>query len=114
VSDPKVQCGNCPWRVGSDTATIPGYDRAKHRALRDTIATPGDTRGLLGGLRAMACHKSAEGAERVCVGWAAQQLGEGNNIALRLAALHDPRLQGLQTVGPQHPTLAATLRRRSR
>lgn len=108
----KVQCANCPWKVGADTATIPGYSRAQHRALRDTIADPGNASGLArGSLKAMACHKSPEGADRVCVGWAVHQLGRGNNLALRLQAMRDPELQDLRVEGPQHESLEATLRR---
>jgi len=57
----------------------------------------------------MACHESAPGKEVVCVGWAVHQLGEGNNIALRLQAMRDTNLQKLRTVGPQHRRFEDTL-----
>jgi hypothetical protein len=107
MDNPKVQCRTCSWRRGATTDAIPGYVREKHEALCDTIAQPGELR-FGRGLRVMACHHSVEGEEHPCVGWAVQQLGEGNNLALRLAALTDPRLQGLRTVGPQRATFGET------
>ena len=116
MANPKVQCKSCPWRRGATTDAIPGYVRQKHEALCDTIAQPGDLRGIGGTIRMMACHHSVEGDDHPCVGWVAHQLGEGNNIALRLASLTDTRLQGLRTVGPQRArfdeTFASGRRRR--
>ncbi len=45
----------------------------------------------------------------MCIGWAAQQLGEGNNIPLRIKAMRDPNWPKLQTVGEQHETFEDTL-----
>lgn len=104
------QCKACPWKVGADTRDIPGYSKAQHRALKDTIAQPGSLAGLGGGLRVMACHDSTEDAPRECVGWVHNQLNGGNNLGLRLLAL-DGRFAAMRVEGPQHPTLAATLRR---
>jgi hypothetical protein len=56
----------------------------------------------------MACHESRNGAEYACVGWVANQLGPGNNIALRLLAT-DGRFAKLRTIGPQHQRLEDTL-----
>ena len=118
MGDPKRQCKTCPWRAGATTDAIPRYDRAKHEALRDTIAEPGSMRGLGGARQMMACHHSADGAEHPCVGWVHHQIGAGNNIGLRLAVLVDPRLQGLQVDGPQRAsfeeTFAAGPRKRGR
>lgn len=100
MSDPKRQCVTCPWREGATTDAIPGYSRAQHEALRATIAKPGAL-PQLGPVRVMACHYSREGDDRICVGWAANQLHEGNNLALRLLARKDTRFHGLETVGPQ-------------
>jgi hypothetical protein len=36
-----------------------------------------------------------------CVGWVANQLGPGNNLALRLRAMRDPEFANVRTVGPQ-------------
>lgn len=117
ITDPahKVQCKACPWKKGvKPLRDIPGgYREDKHKALSCTIAQPGAL-SLGGGLRLMACHESTPGEERVCVGWAVQQMGEGNNLALRIAARQDERFHGLRTVGPQHDRFEDTLPRRGR
>lgn len=103
----KRQCKACPWKTSTKPARdIPGgYSQKKHRNLACTIAEPGSMRGT----HWMACHESEPGAERVCVGWAVNQLGPGNNIALRIAALKDERLHDLETDGPQHERFEDTL-----
>jgi len=111
MDEPNVrnrQCKACPWRKGVRPAEdIPGeYCETKHRALKDTIATPGLVQR--GPLRMMACHESPVGAEQPCVGWVVNQLGPGNNIALRLLAL-DGRFRNVRTDGPQHPRFEDTL-----
>lgn len=104
----KRQCPTCPWKVGTDPdRDIPnGYSRELHAGLRCTIAEPG---ALLPSSSMMACHYSEPGAERVCVGWAVNQLGPGNNIALRLQAMRDERLHGLVVDGEQHERFEDTL-----
>ena len=102
------QCKACPWKESTVPARdIPGgYCATKHRALKGTIATPGVL--PVSRVRVMACHESAEGEERACVGWVMHQLNEGNNIALRMLA-RDGRFRDYRTVGPQHDTFEATL-----
>lgn len=101
------QCKKCPWLKSTDPHTIPdGYCVEKHRALKKTIAIPGELRP--GPVRAMACHESPVGAERECVGWLSNQLGPGNNIALRLQAL-DGRFSKLTLIGEQHESFEDTL-----
>lgn len=113
-SAPRRQCAHCPWRKDVDPARdIPGgYSREKHKALASTIAEPGSPAGLAGGLRAMACHETLPGAEKPCVGWLVNQLGEGNNLALRMQVLASRVDANVETIGPQHATLAGTLRRK--
>lgn len=109
-TDPrKRQCANCPWKVGADTSKIPHYDPDQHVDLRGTIASPDDLYNLGGVLRLMACHNSTETDPYICVGWAHNQFGPGNNIALRLAARNDPRLHDLVIDGPQHEDFECTL-----
>lgn len=48
------------------------------------------------------------GAERVCVGWLANQLGPGNNLPLRLWASRN-LTEPLELVGEQHETFEDTL-----
>lgn len=116
----RVQCKACPWRVDcTPEKDIPGgYCEKKHARLQETVANPHDVASQVTSigqpLRMMACHESpgSESARRsfVCVGWLHNQLGVGNNIAVRLRALSDPALQmEYRLVGEQHPTLADTL-----
>ena len=60
-------------------------------------------------LRMMACHESAVGREMPCVGWLHQQLGVGNNLALRLAVMRGKVDGDVETVGPQHERFEDTL-----
>ena len=103
----RVQCKKCPWKKSTDPYEIPnGYDPEKHRRLQSTIAEPG--LGSLLHRRAMACHESPEGAEQPCVGWLANQLGPGNNLAVRIMSARG-EFGEVKTVGPQHETLDETL-----
>ncbi len=103
-----VQCAKCPWKVSTDPHTIPnGYDETKHRALEDTIATPGLV-SLRQHKAKMACHESPLGKERTCTGWLAHQLGPGNNLALRLQAMSGAFGKVILD-GPQHQTFEDTL-----
>lgn len=104
MSDPfkrKRQCKACPWK----TSTVPGrdipggYDPKKHAALKVCQA-----QGLGAGLRIMACHESAAPNEYACVGWLWNQLGPGNNIALRLAGIGG-RFKSLRVDGEQYETI---------
>lgn len=100
------QCRKCPWLKSTDPREIPdGYDEAKHRALQSTIA-----RGFNLGqpLEFMACHETPRGRERPCVGWLENQLGAGNNIALRMWASKNLR-EELELAGEQHETFEGTL-----
>lgn len=106
----RVQCAKCPWRKDVDPYDIPnGYCPKKHAGLRDTIAEPGALPGPLGALKVMACHETPVGGELVCVGWLANQLGPGNNLALRLAARRRPDLTNYKLVGEQHERFEDTL-----
>ncbi len=93
--------------MSTDPHTIPnGYDEAKHRALSETIASPG-LASLTPG-KVMACHESPIGKERTCTGWLAHQLGPGNNLALRLEAMGGAFGKVILD-GPQHQTFEDTL-----
>jgi hypothetical protein len=103
------QCKACPWKKSTVPARdIPNnYCAEKHARLANTIAVPGAIR-FSAVLRVMACHETSEGRERPCAGWLYHQLGEGNNIALRLA-VHKGRYDAPDVDGPQHATFEATL-----
>jgi len=105
---PRLQCAKCPWRVDVDPNDIPNnYCETKHRNLTNTIADPGSLRSM-GVLRSMACHESKEGKELHCVGWLINQLGEGNNIPLRLAVATGRIDANVEPVGEQHDCLEDT------
>lgn len=98
------QCSKCPWKVGTDPNDIPnGYDAEKHRALKSTV---GHTLGTP--LRIMACHETQVGKELPCVGWLENQLGPGNNIALRMQVVSGRIDANVETVGEQHACLEDT------
>jgi hypothetical protein len=112
MSAPRKQCAKCPWKVGVNPDDIPnGYDRAKHAALKETIAEPGALR-VGGSLRAMACHETPVGAEVPCVGWLVHQIGEGQNLGLRLQIITGKIDGNVETVGEQHSRFEDTLPRR--
>jgi hypothetical protein len=105
----RKQCAKCPWKKSTNPFDIPdGYCEVKHANLKSTIAEPGSTVGLNGPLRMMACHEFPVEAEQACVGWVIHQLGLGNNIPLRLAAMNG-RFADWRTVGEQHETFEDTL-----
>ncbi len=107
-----VQCLSCPWRVGANPdRDIPGYSRELHEQLEsETIAEPGVYMPS-STLRIMACHVTKPGEDRYCAGWLMNQLGEGNNLPLRVKLARDPTFGGMKLLGPQHATLADTLDR---
>lgn len=107
-----TQCAKCPWRVDCDPHEIPdGYSADRHEDLEDTIADGDDIMGQLGSgeLRVMACHESPVGDETPCIGWLMNQLGPGNNIALRLAVRKIGNMGEVQLVGEQHSCFEDTL-----
>ena len=107
MTKPRRQCRKCPWKVGTNPHAIPDYDQQLHEALKaKTIAEPGDFRGAP---RLMACHETRDGAELPCIGWLYNQLTVGNNIALRLRAMHGDIDTNFKIVGPQHETFEDTL-----
>ena len=103
------QCEKCPWKVSTDPRDIPnGYDVGLHEGLAATIAEPGRI-SFGGDLRIMACHESPPSDEAHCVGWLMNQLGPGNNIALRVAMLGCENLRHVKLDGPQHERFEDTL-----
>ncbi len=105
----RKQCKKCPWKVSTDPFDIPdGYDPDAHCKLDGTIAKPGSPMRA-STLRIMACHETGKGKELPCVGWLENQIGPGNNLALRLAVMHGRVDADVETVGPQHETFEDTL-----
>ena len=101
-----TQCAKCPWRKGVDPRDIPnGYSEEKHRALASTIAEPGAVR-FDSCQRVMACHETQESH---CVGWLVNQLGPGNNIALRIRMMTCENAGQIRVIGEQHETFEETL-----
>jgi hypothetical protein len=102
------QCAKCPWKKSTNPHDIPnGYCEIKHANLEGTIAEPGDLSQLASGeLRIMACHEEHEAH---CIGWLVNQMGRGNNIALRIAMLKCENGDEVETFGDQHETFEETL-----
>lgn len=101
-------CKACPWKK----STVPerditgGYSTDLHGRLTCTIADPGT---MTASFRMMACHETPPGEEQACAGWVANQLGPGNNLALRLRAMTDRSIGDFQLDGPQHERFEDTL-----
>jgi len=103
------QCAKCPWKTSTNPHEIPdGYSEEKHCDLKKTIANPGAF-GFQGTMHVMACHHSFEGNEEHCVGWVHNQLGVGNNIALRFKMLTCSNISELKVYGDQHDNFEDTL-----
>lgn len=103
------QCAKCPWKVSTNPYEIPnGYSADLHALLDRTIAEPGAFRPD-STMHVMACHEHPEGDEAHCVGWLMNQLGPGNNIALRLAMRGCENLGRVLLDGPQHELFEDTL-----
>lgn len=101
------QCAKCPWRKDVDPYDIPdGYDVEKHKALACTIADPGSLANIGGTMKVMACHETEDAH---CVGWLMNQLGPGNNIAMRFAMLDCENSRDIKLVGEQHERFEDTL-----
>lgn len=104
------QCAKCPWKKSTNPHDIPnGYCDIKHGNLKSTIAKPGDISNVGGDLRIMACHEHDVGEEAHCVGWLANQLGAGNNIALRLNMMNCENAHLIKLGGEQHECFEDTL-----
>lgn len=102
------QCKKCPWRIDVDPRDIPnGYSKVKHRALENTIARPDQMLSSLNRrLHVMACHETHDAH---CIGWLVNQLGPGNNIALRMRMRTCENAQQIKLRGEQHETFEDTL-----
>jgi hypothetical protein len=107
-----TQCDKCPWKISTNPHDIPdGYTVEKHQNLKRTIVADGALEQINDYLnrkpiRIMACH---EDHAAHCVGWLHHQLGDGNNIRLRIAMLNCENLGELEVSGPQHKTFEDTL-----
>lgn len=87
MSERLKQCKTCPWRVDCvPNRDIPGYQPELARKLGETCRSGLDTLGQPQ-LCVMACHYSKSGEEFPCAGWLHNQLGPGNNLAVRLRVM---------------------------
>jgi hypothetical protein len=102
------QCKSCPWRVDAELSDIPWYDKKMHLELTSTIWNFTRDGVKSPELRAMACHCSPEESPEMCVGWLLNQVGVGNNLALRLH-LRKYDLSGVEVFGEQYETLSETI-----
>lgn len=103
-----TQCAKCPWRKDVDPHDIPnGYCETKHANLANTIARPGDVSTIMANrMNVMACHETHDAH---CVGWLMNQLGPGNNIALRMQMMWCDNIDKVKLIGEQHERFEDTL-----
>lgn len=106
----RKQCRKCPWRKDTNPHDIPnGYCPAKHAALKSTIANSPTAFLNHKAMRMMACHETPVNQEQPCIGWLHNQLGRGNNIALRLHVMNHRDLGDFELDGEQHDSFEDTL-----
>lgn len=76
-------CKSCPWRKSSTVggADIPGFSIEMMRGLRNCCGEDDQFRPI------MACHYSACGEERACVGYLASEEAY-HNIAVKVGAAY--------------------------
>lgn len=74
-----VPCKTCPWRVGNDATTIPGYLHDQAVALLDTVGEGDDFRPV------MACHRSTNDKTFICNGYLSQAGFSNINVRMMLA-----------------------------
>lgn len=104
-----VQCKLCPWRVNTDPNLIPnGYSVENHKNLACTIADP-NSQIITNKIQAMSCHEHSNDEQVYCIGWLYNQLGRGNNIALRIEFMHCENANEIKLNGKQHLTFKDTL-----
>lgn len=107
-----AQCDKCPWRVDVDPHDIPnGYCEQKHENLVRTIAKSDTLQQAMAHLagepmHVMACHETHDAH---CIGWLMNQLGPGNNIALRLHVRNCSNIDRVRLRGGQHQSFEDTL-----
>lgn len=102
------QCAKCPWKVTTNPFDIPDYCELKHHGLEKTIAKEG-VFNFGRTLNVMACHHSKPGEEEHCIGWLHNQLGVGNNIALRIQMMKCENIKDVEVYGEQHERFEDTL-----
>lgn len=102
------QCKTCPWKLGTTVADIPNYQIDKHEGLISTIAIPGDVSQINKPITNMACHHSADGDERECIGWLHNQLCNGNNIPLRMRMMLCENANEIEIDGEQKNSFSDT------
>lgn len=102
-----VQCAKCPWKVTTNPHDIPNnYSAEKHAKLASTISD-GTISGIFSDhIRIMACHEEHTSH---CIGWLMNQMGPGNNIALRLRMRGCENLREVRLIGEQHERFEDTL-----
>lgn len=111
-----AQCPTCPWVKGHSLSDIPGYDRAQHLNLSNTISTS-DVNAQVEALhnpsdeprRIMQCHYAAEGEPRYCIGWLHNQITIGNNLEMRVRVMHCTNLEQITLAGEQVDSFEQTL-----
>lgn len=105
VTPPRLQCASCPWKLSINPDALPAnYGHVDRDAVVRASAEPGSFRRPEG--PPIGCHVVRPGPVLPCVGWLVQQLGPGNNLALRMKVIAGVVDDTVETVGPQRATLA--------
>lgn len=95
-----LQCRLCPWKKSIDPATIPnGFDYGAHKNLIDH--RPSEGVFFVKEMHVMACHHSNDKDNMYCIGWLHNQLGEGNNIPLRIQMRNCENIGEIKVYGEQ-------------
>ena len=84
------QCAKCPWLIRTNPYEIPN-------------ASP---EASLSQKHVMACH---EDRMAYCIGWLVNQMGPGNNIALRMTMRNCTNAHEIKLRGRQHERFENTL-----
>lgn len=104
MTAPRKQCASCPWKRSVNPDSLPGgYGHVDREAV--ARASIGDTVSLRREAPRMGCHVVRPGPVLPCVGWLVQQLGPGNNLALRMDVMVGRVDGNVETVGPQRASL---------
>ncbi|MCC3459774.1 MAG: hypothetical protein EAZ73_09000 [Oscillatoriales cyanobacterium] len=103
------QCKTCPWKISTTVTDIPNYSLEQHINLSNTIADDtGNLCGINRPLVVMGCHHSTVGKEYECIGWLHNQLGNGNNIPLRLRMMCCENANEIEIDGKQKHSFSDT------
>jgi len=105
----RQQCKTCPWIKSNGVSDIPNYDLELHKSLIETIAERDGNISKIGKpVAIMVCHYSSGENQIPCVGWLNNQLGDGNNVQLRIYFGVNFPGDSIETIGEQKENFQQT------